>query len=137
MAITSAVCNTAKQQFLTGSHTPQHTYKIALYQSPASLDASTTVYTATQEVTGSGYTGGGQVLSGYNPGMASGVGYLDWTSDPSWASATFTARGCMIYNTSGSASLAVFDFGADYTATNGTFTITLPAPGTAAAIRVS
>jgi hypothetical protein len=138
MAFTQAMCNSAKEQFLTGSHTPSHTYKIALFQSPATLDATTVLYTTTQEVTGSGYTAGGNVLAGYSSSFTNGVGYLTWNTNPSWPGASFTARGALIYNTSGSKAVAVLDFGQDYSATNGTFTVTLPAATSAAAlIRIS
>jgi hypothetical protein len=136
VAITQAFSNSAKEQFLTGSHTPAHTYKIALYTSAATLDATTTVYTATNEVAGTAYVGGGQVLTTYAHGMTSAVGWLDW-ADPSWAASTITARGAMIWNTSGSQSLAILNFGQDYTSTNGTFTITFPAQGTAAIITIA
>jgi hypothetical protein len=136
MAITQGFCVSAKLQFLTGSHTPLHTYKIALFTSAATLHSGSTAYSATNEVAnGSGYTTGGQALVGYTSTTALDVAYLDWTTDPSWPTSTFTARGALIYNTSGSQAIAVLDFGADYTATNGTFTVTLPAPGTTAIIR--
>ena len=139
MAITSALSTSFKRQLLSGSaHTPSHTYKMALFQSMALLDAATTVYSASSaEVTGSGYTAGGTVLQGIVIDQTGTTAYIDWTTDPSWASATFTARGCQIWNTSGSASVATFDFGQDYTATNGTFTVQLPAAGATAVIRIA
>lgn len=137
MSITQAFVSQAKLAFLTGSHTPLHTYKIALYQPQATLDATTTQYIATQEVTGSGYTGGGQVLATYASGLTGTTGWLDWTVDPSWAASTFTAGGALIWNTSGSQSLAVLNFGASYTATNGTFTVTFPAQGASAIITIA
>lgn len=135
MAITQAFTNAAKLAFMTGSHTPGHTYKIALYVAAATLDATTTAYSVTNEVAGTGYTAGGNVLVGYTAALSTNTAYLTWSTNPSWASATFTARGAIIYNTSGSQAIAVIDFGADYTATNGTFTVTLPAAGATAIIR--
>lgn len=137
MAITSAFCTSAKQQFLSGSHLATHTYKVALYQSAAVLGASTTSYTTTQEVTGSGYTAGGQALATIAYGTSGTTGYIDWSTDPSWPSSTFTARGALIYNTTGNHAIAVIDFGAEYTATNGTFTLTLPAAGSSAIITIA
>jgi hypothetical protein len=137
MAITQAFCNSAKEQFLTGSHTPLHTYKIALYSgSAASLDATTTVYATANETTGTGYTAGGTVLAGYSSSFVNGTGSVTWTTNPSWPAASFTAKAALIYNTSGSKAIAVLDFGGDFTATNGTFTVTLPA-ASAAIIRIA
>lgn len=135
MPITQAFTNAAKLAFMTGSHTPGHTYKIALFTNAATLDATTATYSTTNETTGTGYTAGGNVLAGYTAALSSGTAYIDWTTDPSWPGASFTARGALIYNTSGSQAIAVIDFGADYTATNGTFTVTLPAAGATAIIR--
>jgi hypothetical protein len=134
MAITQAFCNSAKQQFLTGSHTPLHTYKIALYTSAATLGATTTAYSATNETSGTGYTAGGTALVGFSSSMDTGVGFITFTTSPSWAAASFTANGAVIYNTSGSQAIAVLAFGQDYTATNGTFTVNFPAATSAAAL---
>jgi hypothetical protein len=136
MAIVQGFCDVAKQAFISGAHTPAHTYKIALYTSAATLDHTTTQYTATGESSGTGYTGGGQVLTSYANGLSSGVGYLNW-ANPSWPASSITARGAMIWNTSGSQSIAILNFGQDYTSTNGTFTITFPAAGSSAVITIS
>lgn len=136
MAISQAFCDSAKEQFLTGSHTPAHMYKIALYTSAATLDHTTTAYSATNESSGTGYTAGGQALASYAHGVSSGVGYLSW-ANPSWAASSITARGALIYNTSGSSAIAVLNFGQDYTSTNGTFTITFPAAGSTAIITIA
>lgn len=139
MAITSAVCNSFKKECLEGVHNAADVYKIALYTSAATLGAATTVYSATNEASGTGYTAGGETLVGYSTGLDAGVAYLDWTTDPSWPGSTITARGCLIYNSSqGDKAVAVFDFGADVSSTSGTFTVTLPTPdGTDAAIRLA
>jgi hypothetical protein len=148
MAITQAVCNTFKQQLLESKHdfaSGGDTFKIALYTSSASLDASTTDYSATNETTntsGSAYTAGGLALSGQSVtgGSGASTAYVDFSTDPQWTSASFTARGALIYNTTtdgGSGTtdaVCVLDFGSDFTATNGTFTIQFPAPGTSTAI---
>ncbi len=139
MAITAAICNSYKQEILQGVHEAADTYKIALFTSAATLSKSTTTYAATNEVAnGNGYTTGGATLSGFTVSISTDTAYLDWTTDPSWASATFTARGALIYNsTQTDKAVAVLDFGSDITATAGTFTVTFPAPGATALIRIA
>lgn len=98
---------------------------MALYTASATLDQSTTVYTSSNEVSATGYTAGGQLLTGVT---VSSDGYTAYVSfdNPSWTAA-LTARGALIYNaTQGNKSIAVLDFGADKTSTT-TFTVTLPA----------
>lgn len=137
MAITSAICSSYKQEILEGVHASGDTYKIALYTSSANLSAATTAYSSTNEVTGTGYSAGGVVLSGFSTGLSSTTAYLTF-SDPSWANATITARGCLIYNSSKSnKAVAVFDFGQNVTSTSGTFTVDLPAAGASALIRIA
>lgn len=127
MAITSALCTSYKLQLLSGTHLSSDTYKVALYTSSAVMDASTTAYSATNEVSGTGYSAGGATLSGFTTSSSGTTAWLDWTSDPAWASSTITARGCLIYNsTQSNKAVAVIDFGADKTDTNGTFTVVLP-----------
>lgn len=135
MPITSALCTSAKADFLNGAHTSADTYKIALYTNAANLDATTTAYSATNEVVGAGYTAGGQTLVGFTVGSSGTTAWLDFTTDPSWASATITARGALIYNSSKTnKAVAVIDFGSDITSTNGTFTVQFPAPAAATAL---
>lgn len=137
MAITQAICNSYKQEILSGVHTSAHVYKIALYTSTATMDASTTVYATTNEITGTGYSAGGATLAGFTTALTSSTANLTW-SDPSWASATFTARGALIYNSSVSnKAVMVIDFGSDITATAGTFTVDLPPSGATALIRIT
>ena len=138
MAITSSVCDSYTQEVLSGTHSSADTYKIALYTSAATLGASTTVYSATNEVSGTGYTAGGATLTGFTTSLDTGVTILDF-ADPSWTSATITARGALIYNSSKTnKAVAVFDFGSDITSTNGTFSVTFPAPTAATGlIRIS
>lgn len=137
MPITTAICNSYKQEILEGVHASGDTYKIALYTDAATLGASTTAYSATNEVSGTGYTAGGNTLTGFSSGLASGTGYVTF-SDPSWTSSTITARGCLIYNASKSnKAVAVFDFGENVVSVSGTLTIDLPAAGASALIRVA
>ena len=133
MAITAAICNSFKQEILQGVHEAADTYKIALYPSTATLSKATTVYSSTGEVAnGNGYTTGGATLAGFSVTLDGDTAILDWTTDPSWAAATITARGALIYNaTQGDKAVAVLDFGSDIASTAGTFTVTLPAPAAA------
>ena len=112
------------------------TIKIALYTANASLDADTTVYTTASEVVASGYTAGGQVMTGVALNTSGYTVYVNW-ANVSWSTAV-TARCALIYNASqGNKSIAVLDFGSDKTST-GTFTITMPAnTATSALIRSS
>ncbi len=135
MAITSAICTSYITEIFAGTHLSGDTYKIALYTSAAVLDNTVTAYSATNEVSGTGYTAGGVALSGFTTGSSGKTGWIDWTTDPSWASATITARGALIYNsTRSNKAVAVIDFGADKTSTNGTFTVQLPAADASNAI---
>jgi len=137
MAITQALCNSFKEEILEAVHdfgpTP-HTFKIALYTSSATLGASTTAYTASNEVTGAGYTAGGETLTGVSATLSGSTAIIDF-ADVSWTSASFTARGALIYNTSASnAAVLVLDFGSDQTVSNGTFEIQFPTAGASTAI---
>lgn len=135
MAITQAFCNSFKQEVLQGVHVSTDVYKIALYTSVATLSKATTAYSATNEVSGSGYTAGGATLSGFTTALDTDTAYIDWTTDPSWPAATITARGALIYNSSRSnKAVAVLDFGSDIVSTNGTFSVTLPAAAAATAL---
>ena len=108
--------------------------KIALYTSSATLDASTTAYSATNEVTGTGYTAGGNTLSGATISSSGTTAFVDF-ADTTWSTATITARGALIYNSSKSnRAIAVLDFGADKTSTAGDFTVQFPAADASNAI---
>jgi len=113
------------------------TFKIALYTANATLNQDTTAYTATDEISGTGYTAGGKELQNATVSSASGVAYISF-DNISWTSASFTTRGALIYNSSqDDASVAVLDFGSDKVTTS-TFTITFPAnTSTSAIIRSS
>ena len=114
-------------------------YKIALYTSSASLDAATTAYTASGEVSGAGYTAGGNTLSiTTNPTSTGTTAFLSFATT-TWTTATITARGALIYQAGGSTpAVAVLDFGGDKTSTAGDFQITFPtADATNAIIRIA
>lgn len=144
MAITQAMCTSFKVELLQGVHnfTPStgDVFKIALYTSSATLDATTTVYTTSNEVTGTGYTAGGNTLTS-SAGMPTSGGTTAFTdfSDTTWSTATITARGALIYNSSDSnKAVCVLDFGSDKTSTAGNFTIVFPtADATNAIIRIA
>jgi len=102
------------------------TLKIALYTGNATLNESTTAYSTTNEITGTGYTAGGVTLTGVTVNSSEYTAYVSF-NNPSWTSASFTARAALIYNASkANRSIAVLDFGADKTVSGNTFTITLP-----------
>lgn len=142
MAITQAMCTSFKVEILQGVHnftnTTGDTFKIALYTSSASLDATTTAYSATNEVSGTGYTAGGNTLTNVTPTSSGTTAYTDF-ADTTWSTATITARGALIYNSSQSdAAVAVLDFGSDKTSTAGDFTIIFPtADASNAIIRIA
>jgi len=145
MAITSAICTSFKQELLVGTHnftaTTGNTFKIALYTSSATLGAGTTAFSATNEITnssGTAYTSGGATLTSVTPTTDSTTAICDF-ADVSFTSASFTANGALIYNSSQSnKAVAVVAFGADKTVTSGTFTIQFPtADATNAIIRLA
>lgn len=136
MAITTAICNSYKQEILEGVHASTDTYKIALFTSSATLGAATTAYSTTNEVSGTGYTAGGINLTNFTSGLDGSTAYITF-DDAVWTSATITARGALIYNSSKSnKAVAVFDFGGDVVSTSGTFTVDLPVAGANALIRI-
>ena len=138
MAITQAMCTSFKEDlFQKEQDMDTDTIKIALYTSSATLDASTTAYTATNEVSGTGYSAGGETLTGATIGTSGTTAYVDF-DDPEWTSASFTARGALIYNdtTAGDNAVAVLDFGGDFTVSSGTFRIVFPAAGATAILRI-
>jgi len=146
MAITSAICTSFKVELLKGVHnftaTTGNTFKIALYTSDATLGASTTAFTTSNEITnssGTAYTSGGATLTSVTPTTSSTTAVCDF-SDVSFTSASFTANGAMIYNdsASGDPACAIIAFGSDKTVTSGTFTIQFPtADSTNAIIRIA
>jgi len=137
MAISQAMCTSFKQQILDKEHDlGSDTIKIALYTSSATLGATTTAYSATNEISGAGYSAGGVALTSQTVATSGTTAYFD-SADPSWTSASFTANGAVIYNSSASnKAIAVLAFGGDFTVSGGTFTIVFPAAGTTAIIRI-
>jgi VCBS repeat-containing protein len=127
MAITQALCSSFKQDLLGGVHDlDTDDIKIALYTSAATLDATTTAYSATNEASGTGYTAGGESLSGAAISLSGTTAFVDFT-DAVWTTATITARGALIYNADKSnKAIAVLDFGADKTSSAGDFTVVFP-----------
>ena len=135
MAITQAMCTSFKAEILLAVHdfraTGGDTFKLALYTSSASIDANTTAYTSSNEVSGTNYSAGGGSLSNLgvvtsNNTASTGTGFTDF-SDLTFANATITARGALIYNsTEADAAVVVLDFGSDKTSTAGDFTIQFP-----------
>ena len=147
MAITSAVCTSFKKELLERKHdfnvTSGHTFKIALFTSAATLGASTTNYTTTNEVVGTGYTAGGITLTNIDPTSSGTTAFIDF-NDATFSSATITAAGALIYNTTTDGgtgttnAVAVISFGADKTSTNGDFVVQFPvADATNAILRIA
>jgi len=133
MAITSAICNSFKVEILTATHnftaSSGNTFNLALYTSSATLSKSTTAYTTSNEVASSGgYTAKGKALTSVTPVLSSDTAVCDF-ANISWTSASFTSRGCLIFNDSAASdqSVCAIDFGGDKTVTSGTFTIEFPA----------
>jgi hypothetical protein len=125
--ITAGLTDSFKQQLLLGVHDfSTDTFLIALYTSAADLGPTTTVYSSTNEVTGTGYTAPGQQLQSITVNLSQGVAYVNFTN-PAWSGATFTTRGALIYNqTKSNKSVGVFNFGVDQTMLGQSFTIQLP-----------
>jgi hypothetical protein len=140
MPISQAMCTSFKVELLGGTHDlDTDTIKIALYTSAATLGATTTTYSSTNEVAnGNGYATGGNTLSGASITSSGTTAFVDF-SDSTWSSASFTARGALIYNSSKSnKAIAVLDFGADKTSTNGDFVVQFPtADASNAIIRIA
>ena len=157
MAITQAMCTSFKAEILLAVHdfrnTGGDTFKLAMYTSSATIDANTTAYSSTNEVTGTNYTAGGAALTNggvtaTNTSASAGTGFTTF-SNLTFTNATVTARGALIYNTTPSANgtanttltnaaVAVLDFGSDKTSTAGDFTIIFPAAtNTTAIIRIA
>ena len=141
MTISSAVCNSFKQEILVGTHnftaSSGNAFKLALYTSSASLGAGTTAYATTNEITnasGSAYSAGGKAIVSVTPVLDGSTAVCDF-ADISFTSASFTANGCLIYNdTQADKAVCVVAFGGDKTVSSGTFTIQFPAAAASTAI---
>ena len=134
MAIQQGMCSSFKQESWLGIHDlDTDVLKMALYTAAADLGPSTTTYSTSGEVTGTGYAAGGETLTNVQVLLSGTTAYVTF-DNPTWANASFTCRGALIYNTSkANRAIAVLDFGADKTA-NGMFTVQLPAATAAAAL---
>jgi hypothetical protein len=143
------MCTSFKKELLYGAHdfdaSSGDTFKIALYTNSATLNASTTAYANTNEVSGTNYSAGGQALTPVDPTSSGTTALTDFT-DETWSSATITARGALIYNTTPNTTsisltnpaVIVLDFGGDKTSTNGNFTVVFPtADASNAIIRIA
>ena len=141
MAITSAIATSFKQQVLVEGHNLTNgadSIKLALYTSSATMGAATTAYSTAQEVSGTNYSAGGSALTNVTPAISGTTAVCDF-ADLTFGTATVTARGCLIYNsTNGNKALAAIDFGGDKTSTAGDFTVVFPSPtATGAIIRLA
>lgn len=147
MAITTAMCTSFKGELLEGKHNfasaGGHTFKIALYTSSATLGASTTDYSTSNEVLGAGYSAGGNTLTNNGVSTSGTTAFVDF-ADTTWSNSTITANGALIYNTTtagGSSTtdaVAVLAFGGDKTSTSGDFVIQFPtADASNAIIRIA
>lgn len=125
--ITAGMTNSFKEDVFLGIHDfLTDVMKIALYTSSADLGPDTTAYTTDSEVSGIGYTAGGNVLTGVTVNLQQGIAYVSFDT-PTWNAATFTTRGALIYNSSKSnKSVAVLNFGLDQTMLSQQFQILLP-----------
>ena len=142
MAITSAVCNSFKTEILTAVHnftaSTGNTFNLALYTSSATLNKSTTAYSATNEITntsGTAYSAKGNALTSVTPVLSTDTAVCDF-ADTSWTTASFTANGCLIFNdtATGDPAVCAIAFGGDKTVSSGTFTIQFPAADASNAI---
>jgi len=134
-------CGSFRKELLEGYHAfdssyrTADTFKIALYTSAATLDPSTTtVYTTSGEVSGTGYTATGQVLTVIAPQQSGTIAYLSF-ANAIWTPANFTANGALIYNaTQGNRAVAILAFGGNKTASNNTFTVQFPTNGSTTSV---
>ena len=139
------MCTSFKKELLYGAHdfdaSSGDTFKIALYTSSATLTAATTAYSATNEVSGTNYVAGGGTLTPVDPTSSGTTALLDFV-DETWSTATITARGALIYNTTPNTTsialtnpaVVVLDFGGDKTSTAGDFTVVFPTADSSNAI---
>ena len=139
MAISQVLCTSFKKELLEGTHVfGSDNFKIALYTSAATLNADTTVYSADNEVSGTGYVANDKALVASTVASGDGVGFVNFSA-ATWPSSSFTARGALIYNSSKSnKAVMTLDFGDNKTSNNSTFTAAMPADtSTTALIRIT
>ena len=133
------MCTSFKKELMEAKHnflaSGGNTFKVALYTNSASFTAATTAYTATNEVSGTGYTAAGNTLTNVNPSTSGTTALTDF-ADSTWSSSTITARGALVYNdtASGDPSVIVLDFGSDKASSSGDFKIVFPAADASNAI---
>ena len=130
MASTTAICTSFKQELFEALHdfnNAAHAFNWALYTSTATHGAGTTAYSVTNEISGTGYTAKGVTNANVNPTTSGTTAFVDW-ADPTWSSASFTAASTLLFNDThaSDASVAVWDFGGDQTASGGDFVLQLP-----------
>ena len=139
MASTTAICTSFKQELMVAEHdftnSTGHTFRWPLYTSTATNGAASTAYITGNEITGTGYTAKGETTANVTPTSSGTTAYWDWP-DPTWTTATFTAASTMLFNDThaSDASVAVWDFGGDQSASGGDFVLVLPAAGATTAI---
>jgi len=135
MASTTTMCTSFKQELLEAEHDfTADTFKVALYADTATLGASTTAYSTSDEVSGTGYTAGGETLTVVAPTTSNNVAYVDF-NDVTWSNSTITARGMLIYNSSKSnKAVASYDFGSNQSSSSSTFTVEFPTAASGTAI---
>lgn len=145
MAITTAMCTSFKKELFKGIHDFSQvggdTFNIVLIKVAPSgtYDAATTNYSDitgnSDEVTGAGYTAGGNALTNVEPAVSGTTAFIDFSPDPTWTSASFSTTGCMICNvTEGGKACSVHDFGGTQTVSSGTFTAIMPVADAANAV---
>lgn len=140
MAFGAAVTDQYKQDIINGLQLSSDTYNIVLGTQAAATtwNKSIVTYTTSGELaTAGGYTQGGIAMVGFTVGLSTDTAYLTWSTNPSWASASFTADCCLIYNVTRSNHVVVVSSFGSTTATNGTFTVQLPAAGTGAIVTIA
>jgi len=143
MAISNAMCTSFKQELMQALHnfttSTGNTFKIALYTSSATLGATTTAYSSTNEVAnGNGYTTGGNTLTNVTPTISGTTAFTDF-ADTTWTASTITANGALIYNSTNSdRAVCALAFGGDFSSSNGNFTVVFPtADASNAIIRIA
>lgn len=136
-AITTAMCTSFKQELMTATHnftSGGHNFRMALFDSTVTLDATTTAYSTANEVVGTGYTAGGMLLTQTTPTTSGTTAFTDF-ADLVWTGATFTARGGLIFNNSAAnRAVAAFDFGANIPVVAGNLTVIFPTANASAAV---
>ena len=141
--MTQAMCTSFKKELFEAVHNFKasggNVFKLALFTAAATLNAGTTVYSATNEVAHANYAAGGFTLTNVDPSTSGTTAMVTFSINPTWTSVTFTTAQALLYNTSqANKAVAVFDFGGSHTVTAGDFMLTIPpATSTTAMLRMS